>query len=498
MFKQRASGVLMHISSLPSPYGIGDLGPDASRFIDFLHASGQSYWQILPVTPTQGSTGYSPYNCYSAFAGNPMLISPHQLVCRGYLAQSDLVDLPALPHSYVDFRKAERLKTRLLKKAYKSFSDKKAPEAYTRFCAQHQSWLDDFSLFCVLAKKLNYSSWSDWPGALRDRQKKALRDACRRYDQEIDYECFCQFCFYNQYADLRTYANQLGISIIGDLPFYVAYESADVWSHPGLFKLDRSKKPRFISGVPPDYFSRTGQLWGNPVYNWPKLKKNGYAWFVNRIAHNLGFFDLLRIDHFRAFSAYWEVPAHHKTAAKGKWIDGPQEPFFRALYNKIPFAAIFAEDLGHITPDVKQLIHRFSLSGMHVLQFGFDGEPSTNTHSLYNHKNNGVVYTGTHDNNTTRGWFDNEITPDQHTRLRQITGHRPSSRTVSWDMIRLAMLSVSDLAIIPMQDLLNLDTKARMNRPATPDGNWKWRMQGRCIHPKLTSRLHELTDVTGR
>jgi len=498
MFRRRASGVLMHLTSLPSPYGIGDLGPEAYDFVDFLQQAGQLFWQILPINYTTAQTGYSPYNCFSAFAGNILLISPDQLVTDGWLDKTDVSEYPSFPVDRVDFKAAAAWRRRLLNRAFTRFQSQPVPPAFETFVRAQADWLEDFALFVVLKQRMGRRPWCDWPKEIRDRQKRLLQEMGRELQQEIQRVRFFQYLFWQQMAALRHYCHGKGIHLMGDVPIYVAYDSADVWTHPYLFKLDRDKRPKFKAGVPPDYFSRTGQLWGNPVYDWPRMAKDDYGWFVNRIAHNLRWLDVVRIDHFRGLSAYWQVPARHKTAVGGTWEEGPGEFLFRALFKKLPFAGLFAEDLGYITADVRELMRQFDLPGIKVLQFAFGKASDTNGHWLHNHADNFIVCTGTHDNNTSRGWFEEDATDMQRHHLSAYCGRKVSARSVAWDLIRLAFTSVARVAMVPMQDLLNLGSEARMNHPAQNKGNWQWRMKPKSATGKLAERLRELTQLTGR
>jgi 4-alpha-glucanotransferase len=498
MFKKRGSGILLHISSIPTGYGIGDVGPAAHKFVDFLKRSGQNYWQILPLNYTTAKTAYSPYNCFSAFAGNPLLISPDLIYRDGLLRKDEVRELPVFPPGRVDYRRVSSWKSKLFNKAFPRSGGLSALDGYDRFAEQNTFWLEDFATFVAIKHHLGGQPWSQWPTEIRDRKKRALTSLRKELREQIDRELFLQYLCFKQYSNLRTTCGQNAVSIIGDLPIYVAYDSADVWAHPKVFQLNRSRKPKYIAGVPPDYFSRTGQLWGNPIYDWHYLDQTGYDWWMQRIKHNLKLFDLLRIDHFRGLVAYWQVPTGEKTAVRGKWIQAPTEAFFSALLRRFPSAPLFAEDLGYITADVREAISKYGLAGMRVLQFGFDGDSVSNPHCPHNHIENCVVYTGTHDNNTTRGWFETEATPEQKKRLSAYLGHKVSAKTAHHEMIRLAMASVAKVAIIPMQDLLGLSTPARMNRPATTRGNWLWRMQKGQATTALAKDLKKMVETYGR
>jgi 4-alpha-glucanotransferase len=497
--KSRASGVLLHITSLPSKYGIGDFGPEAYKFADFLARAKQRYWQVLPLNPpTLTENSYSPYNCLSAFAGNTMFISPELLYRQGLLSKRYIQEKPDFPEGRLDYRTVISYKTKLLDAAFERFRAAAIDPDYWVFRSENESWLEDFAIFVALRRHFRPRVWCSWALGLRDRNKRALSSMKGGLKDAVNREEFLQYILFQQWFSLKDYCNRQGIEIIGDIPFYVAYDSVDVWSRPGMFELTRTKKPEVVSGVPPDLFSRTGQLWGNPVYDWQALRKAGYRWWLERIEHNLTLFDIVRLDHFRGFVAYWEVPARCKTAVNGKWADGPKEDFFNKLVESVPAARIIVEDLGYITADVRAHIKKYGLAGMKVLQFAFDGEPATNTHWLSNHVENSVVYTGTHDNNTARGWFENEAKAAQKKRLFALLGGRVPVDKVHWELVRLAMSSVGNTVIIPMQDMLGLGQPARMNRPATVRGNWCWRLRPRQVHSRRAEKLAELTEAWGR
>ncbi len=492
--KKRASGVLLHITSLPSKYGIGDLGPEAYNFADFLIKAQQCYWQILPLNPTD----CSPYNSTSAFAGNTLALSPELLYREGLLTGKEIQAAKVLPETQVNYRSVISHKTKLLIVAFERFKRTAKKSDYESFCSKNKNWLEDFVMFSALRQHFHRRLWCDWPTEVRDRNKHALKSIKAQLTGHIDREKFLQYMFFRQWHRLKQYCNQRGIKIIGDVPIYVSRESADLWAHPEIFKLTNTKKPRVVAGVPPDSFSRSGQLWGNPVYNWQVLKNRGYWWWVQRIKQQLSLFDIIRIDHFRGFVDYWQVPAGSKTAKKGKWVQGPKENFFNSLFKQFSTSHFIAEDLGYITADVRKLIEKYQLSCMKVLMFGFDGNNSENPHHPYNYVKNSVVYTGTHDNNTVKGWFKNEATSSQRKRVFDYIGHKVPLRQIHWEFVRLAMSSVSNTAIIPMQDVLGLDGKARMNRPATIRGNWRWRLGPNEKTASITRKLARLTRVFGR
>jgi 4-alpha-glucanotransferase len=498
MLKKRASGILLHISSLPSDFGVGDFGPQARTFADFLQKAGVHFWQILPLNMTMAKQGFSPYNCFSAFAGNPLFISPQQLFRDGLLTKQDTAEPPSFPAARADYAGCTRYKSRLFKTAFEHFRKRTDQSDYERFVLENEFWLGDFTLFMALKEKYGRAVWSAWPAGLKNRRPTALADARKRLRESIAYHRFLQYIFAKQYFSLKRYCNQRGIQIFGDLPIYVTYDSADVWAGPEWFKLTRSLKPRYIAGVPPDYFSKTGQLWGNPVYDWQRQARDGYSWWMRRMAHNFVLYDSVRIDHFRGFEAFWQIPAGHKTAIKGRWVKGPGEDFFRTLMNYFPQPPIIVEDLGAITPAVRELIGRFAFPVMKVLHFAFDGEFVKNTHLPHNHIENAVVYTGTHDNNTTRGWYRKDLPAGQKRNLTDYIGKEISQESIHQEMIRMAMGSVAKLAIIPMQDVLGLDEKSRMNNPAKTTNNWRWRMKPDLLKASLANDLRKLVEQYGR
>lgn len=506
--QKRASGILLHITSLPSKCGIGDFGPEACHFADLLVRAKQSYWQVLPLTPLIPSPPYSPYNGLSAFAGNTLLISPELLYRQSLLTRKDIQRAspnalfrqarPAFPKTRVDYRLAISYKTKLLHIAFERFKTMPRRPDYKLFCLKNKSWLDNFATFVALRQHFWPRLWCNWPAELRDRKKQALKSIKTQLKDTINREKFFQYLFFKQWLALKCYCNQRGIRIIGDIPIYVAFDSADVWAHPKIFKLTGKKKPRVVGGVPPDFFSRSGQLWGNPIYDWQVLKNTGYPWWIRRVEHNLTLFDIVRLDHFRGFVAYWQVPADKKTAKSGKWVKGPKEDFFNKLFRRFPSKPIIVEDLGHITRDVIALIEKFQLPCMKILQFAFGGDSVTNSHCLHNHVKNCVVYTGTHDNNTIRGWFEKEAKPKQKKKLFDYLGRKVPASQVHWELIRLAMSSVGNLTIIPIQDVLGLGEQGRMNRPGTVEGNWSWRLRPNQITTPTIRKLAKLTQTYGR
>ncbi|MCM8773965.1 MAG: 4-alpha-glucanotransferase [Candidatus Omnitrophica bacterium] len=495
---KRGSGVLLHITSLPSPYGIGDFGKGAYRFVDFLYETKQSYWQILPINPTMEIYGNSPYSSISAFSGNPLFISPEILWENSLLSKSIIKDIPKFSSTKCDYSKVIPYKEKILINSYLCFKKLKSKQEYEEFCGNNSFWLDDYVLFVIIKKIMGGKIWSEWDRELKDRDTSALEKIKKKYKDDIDKVKFSQYIFYKQWSLLKKYCNEKGIKIIGDIPIYVSYDSADVWANPQNFKLDSDKKPIFVAGVPPDYFSKTGQLWGNPVYHWDNLKKENFSWWLLRLEHNLRLFDIIRIDHFRGLVAYWEVPAEEKTAVNGKWVSVPVNDFFEAIYQKFPHMPFIAEDLGVITPDVEEIRVRFKLAGMKILLFAFGENNPKHPYLIHNYDKNYVVYTGTHDNNTARGWFEHEAKDEEKKRLFLYLGRKVSSEEVSWELIRLAMISVADTVIFPMQDILGLGEEARMNIPSTTQGNWQWRLTEKQLSSSLTEKLLEMTEIYGR
>jgi len=497
--EKRSSGILHHITSLPSIYGIGDFGSEAYKFADFLAETHQSFWQILPLNLTCTAYGNSPYSSFSAFAGSHLLISPERMIKEGFLSETDLPSSPEFPKEKVDYTAVTEYKEKIFSTAFKkNKSDLPRHQDFQKFCSENAHWLDDYSLFMSFKNHFKGAEWSHWPEELRDRKENAVKDISKTLKDTILQEKFLQYIFFNQWYALKTYCDSINIKIFGDIPIYVNYDSADVWSNPDIFSLNSEKRPLFVSGVPPDYFSATGQLWGHPVYKWDLLKKSGYAWWIKRIEHNLKLFHLFRLDHFRGFVGYWEVPAEEKTAINGKWVKAPAEDFFKTLLKHFPQMSIIAEDLGIITPDVKEIMKKFGFPGMKVLLFAFNGDPRTNPYAPHNHIQNCVVYTGTHDNNTIKGWFKRELDHEGKKRLYDYLGREVTDKTVHHEIIRLAMMSVANMVIIPMQDLLGLGEKDRMNLPASTSGNWEWRLTPEQITPSLVKRLSEMTTIYGR
>lgn len=493
----RASGVLLHITSLPSHFGVGDLGPSAREFAQFLQESAQSFWQALPVTPIEPDH-YSPYLSSSVFAGNPLLISLEELVEEGLLSRDDLDDHPEFPTERVSYREVIAWKNSLLDKAYETFSRAGDDDAFLDYCARHADVLDDYALFFALKSHFGGVSWTSWPWEVRDRAQDSMAWHKERLSRAVEKAKFLQYVFAKQWAALKAFCNLRGIRLIGDVPIYTHHDGADVWANPHLFKLDGAKNPYVVSGVPPDYFSRTGQLWGHPLYRWDTLKETGYEWWVKRITHALTLYDFVRIDHFRGLVGYWEVPAGETTAINGRWIEGPGSDFLDRLEKKLPFLPIIAEDLGIITPDVREVMRNHDLPGMKILLFAFGADLPTNPYAPHNLEQRCVAYTGTHDNNTARGWYETEASHEEKQRFCEYIGREPPADEVHWEMIRLLMRSSAGLTVFPMQDVLGLGAQARMNTPSTVHGNWEWRLAPQLISHELAAKLRHVTEMYRR
>ncbi len=485
----RKSGILLHPTSLPGEWGIGDLGTQAYRFADFLAEGGQQFWQVLPLGPP--GFAYSPYQAYSSIACNPLLINLQTLVEQGWLSPEELQEAPRFSRPMVDFEAVIPFKSKLIRKAAAAFAHNDSDplrDDFLEFCAENESWLNPFAEFAALKDLNGGRAWTEW------KQKTGASA------EEVRSHKFIQFEVFRQWKSLKKYCNELGIEIIGDLPIFVAHDSADVWFNPELFDLDKQGKPRTIAGVPPDYFSKTGQCWGNPLYRWEEMERAGYGWWIERIRCTLKMVDAIRLDHFRGFEKYWEIPAGSTTAQDGRWVAGPGDRFFaalRAAFGGLPF---IAEDLGLITPEVEALRDRWGFPGMRVLQFAFENESPDNPHKPYNFVKHCVVYTGTHDNDTSAGWF---AASNKNARLRRerelaLAYMGSDGRNAVWDLIRLALASAADTVILPMQDVLGLGSEARMNFPGTTRNNWRWWMREDQLTPKLASRLRAMNRIYGR
>jgi 4-alpha-glucanotransferase len=502
----RASGILLHPTSLPGPHGIGDLGDEAYRFVDFLGASGQSLWQVLPLGPT--GYGDSPYACYSAFAGNTLLISPERLHRSGLINDSDFSNLADLAEGRADFGTAHQRKDTLLAAAFANYRRTSGSEfrsEFETFAQRNAPWLDDYALFRALKTAHDGKPWYEWEPALVRRELPALASAKAELHEQIEEQKFSQFIFFKQWSDLKAYCNGHAIQIIGDIPIFVAHDSADVWTHPDQFKLNPDGSRIVVAGVPPDYFSKTGQYWGNPLFNWDQMLADGFTWWIERVRAALQMVDIARIDHFRGFAACWEIPGGDKTAERGRWVEAPGRELFNAIRNALGELPIIAEDLGVITPDVEQLRDNLGFPGMRILQFAFSGDRK-NIDLPHNYHQNVVVYTGTHDNDTTVGWFSSVAGEGSTRTAKQIECERnfcmrylrTEGAEIHWDFIRAVFGSVANTAIVPMQDLLGLGSEARMNLPNSTAGNWLWRFRSGDLSSALSARLRELTDLYGR
>lgn len=492
---ERSSGILLHPSSLPGSFGIGDIGPQAQRWLDFLAEVGCRLWQVLPLGPT--GYGDSPYQCFSAFAGNPYLVSPEALLASGLLHSNDLVNPPLFSGDRVDYGAIIPWKLGLLDRAFNHFQHTAPSELtgeFETFQSQASSWLADFALFMAIKEAHGGKPWTTWEPHLRDREAQAIADFRAGHSVAIQRQVFRQFVFFKQWNQLRQKADKLGIKIIGDIPIFVAHDSADVWANRDLFYLDEIGNPTVVAGVPPDYFSPTGQLWGNPLYRWDIHTRHGYAWWLDRLQSVLSLVDFVRLDHFRGFAGYWEVPGGAPTAEKGRWVKAPGVDFFKRVREALGDLPIIAEDLGVITPDVEALRTSLGLPGMKILQFAFGGGPK-DLFLPHNYPQKCVVYTGTHDNDTARGWY--ERVPEGERDFYQRYLARDGS-DVAWDMIRACWASVAVFALAPLQDFLNLGNEARMNYPGNPSGNWTWRMSADSLDEDLTRRIKELNNLYDR
>lgn len=495
MLTRRASGILLHPTSLPGSFGAGDLGPDAYRFVDWLKNAGQTYWQILPLGEV--GPGNSPYMSSSAFAGNVLLVDIAELAGQGWLDQEDLIPHPDFRADRIDYGLLRTFRMERLHRAARRFFSAdggKMHDAYEEFCRAESGWLEDYALFMTISQYRNRVEWSHWPAGLRHRDPQALRAMLEDCAGEVAFWKFSQWCFSRQWLELKKYANTHGVRIIGDVPIFVAYQSADVWAHQKLFKLDENGRPSAVAGVPPDYFSKTGQLWGNPIYRWEEHERTGYAWWIARMRHALKMVDLVRIDHFRGFAAYWEIPANAPNAIEGKWAPGPGEKLFKALEKEIPQLPIIAEDLGLITQDVVELRDQFGLPGMRVLQFAF-AEDESNHFLPHHYVPNTVAYTGTHDNDTTLGWWNSASEREKDFALQYLKSGREE---VPWDMMRALSGSVANTVIYPMQDVLGLSGEHRMNFPGQPAGNWEWRFSWDQVRREHGNALAEMAREHNR
>ncbi len=494
---ERSAGILLHPTSLPGKFGIGDLGSEAYKFIDFLKEAGQTLWQVFPLGPT--GYGDSPYQCFSAFAGNPLLISPEKLKEDGLLSDDDLKSPIQSDQKRIDYGQVIDYKKSILKKAYINFrgNSNSIEEEFKKFCETQKEWLDDFALFMSLKDHHGGAVWSSWEKGLVQRDKKVLADWENKLSDDIQYQKFIQFSFFKQWDSVRNYANEKGIKIIGDMPIFIAYDSSDLWANKELFTVDEEGKLTFVAGVPPDYFSETGQLWGNPLYKWDEMEKDDFLWWRKRFSSLFQLVDIVRIDHFRGFEAYWKIPGGEKTAQKGKWTKAPGEKLFNTLKKHLGELPILAEDLGVITPPVEALRDQFGFPGMKVLQFAFGTKMETKF-LPHNFIPNCLVYTGTHDNDTTRAYFEKEKEKDGDIFEHAQKYLNYYGNDILSELIRVAYASVANIVIIPMQDILNLGADARMNFPSTTGGNWSWRFTWDQIDENLSKHYNGLTQLYER
>ncbi|MBM7555930.1 4-alpha-glucanotransferase [Halanaerobacter jeridensis] len=497
---KRNSGVFLHPTSLPGKYGIGSLGEEAYEFIDFLNEAGQKVWQMCPLGPT--GYGDSPYQCFSAFAGNPYLIDLEKLLAEGYLVQDDLEEEIDFPTDRVDYGQVIDFKMPLLRKAFNNFkksATEKEKEDFADFCAENADWLDDYALFRAIKEKFGGVAWTEWDDDIRFREEEALKKYRAESEEKIEFRKFLQYIFFQQWAEVKEYANQKGIKILGDIPIFVAMDSADAWANPEMFFFDEDLKPTKVAGVPPDYFNENGQLWGNPLYKWDKLQKNNYQWWVKRVEKQLDLVDIIRLDHFRGFSQYWAVPYGAETAINGEWEDGPGKELFKVIKSELGELPIVAEDLGVVTDDVEELRDHFNFPGMKILQFAFDNQEQNDYLPPYEDENC-IVYTGTHDNNTTLGWYEEDLVAEDETDMLKFLDENLEVRhdDIVWDLIELGWQSKAVMAIAPLQDFLTLGSEARFNTPGTSSGNWQWRYTKDMIDENLIERIKGVTERNDR
>ena len=494
---ERLSGVLLHVTSLPSYGGVGDFGPAAYEFVDFLVAAKQRLWQVLPLSPT--GYGSSPYSALSAFAGNSLLISLERLVEQGWLDAERIEGLPG-HNGPCDFEAAFLKKNPLVEEAAANFLDKAGPEdraRFQQFAQENISWLTDWAMFAVLRRRFEYKSWIDWPAEFAFRDDKTISAFMSECGRDLAIEQVVQFFFQEQWSALRSYCAARKIRILGDVAIFVSYDSADVWTHPEIFELDENRKPVRVSGVPPDYFSETGQRWGNPLYRWNLLEEHGFDWWIARFRRSLALYDSVRLDHFRGFEAYWSIAAEEETAVKGHWVKAPGQALFVRLKEVLGDLPFLAEDLGVITPEVDELREFFGMPGMRILQFGF-AERGGHLYLPHRYVPNTVVYTGTHDNNTTLGWWREDSTPVERENVQIYTRPIHHDGEVVWTMIKLAATSVANTCIFPLQDVLHLGSEGRMNTPAAAAGNWAWRYDMGALHPDFATKLADVMEMTDR
>mgnify|MGYP002277644328 CR=1 FL=1 len=491
----RSCGTLVHPTSFPSRYAMGDFGEEARTFLDFLVDTDQTVWQVLPLGPT--GYGNSPYASYSAFAGNPYLVSPDILVDKGLLEKEEVEEVQQPSKSVAEYEKAFDLKQNLFERAARRFykhADQQQQRRMEAFKQEHQHWLDDFTLFMTCLEQYDFALWNEWDPDLAQRKSESLREFSDKFSDRIDYHYWVQFEFFNQWNDLRSYANERGIRVVGDIPIFVDHNSADVWANSQYFEVDEQGKRTKVAGVPPDYFSETGQLWGNPLYRWDNLQADHFSWWIQRFEQMFKMYDAIRVDHFRGFEAYWEIDADEETAVNGEWIKAPGEKLFDTVHEELGEVPIIAEDLGVMTPEVEALRDKYNLPGMKILQFAFNSD-SANDFLPHNYHPNSVVYTGTHDNDTTLGWY--ESAPEQEKDfLRRYV--RSDGSSVNWELIRLGMLSVADQAIFPLQDFMNLGNEHRMNLPGEAEGNWLWRYTADQLNQVDKEHIKKLVNLSNR
>ena len=510
----RSSGILLHPTSLPGPFGIGDLGPAAYEFADFLEDAGQSIWQMLPLGPT--GYGDSPYQCFSAFAGNPALISLARLADEGLVDSRDLGDLPQFAGEQVEYERVNRFKQATLRRAFEEFqrgAPARRKQEFAQFVETERDWLAEYALFRALKDKFGGVAWPEWDHSFVSREPTALQHARKDLASQIAEQEFLQFIFFEQWESLKKYCNGKKMRMMGDLPIYVAHDSADVWAHPEYFHLDERGNATRVAGVPPDYFSATGQLWGNPIYRWDRMASDGYSWWIRRFRAAFRTFDMLRVDHFRGFEAYWEVPGGEKTAQNGKWMKGPGAELFAVVETKLGRLPILAENLGVITSAVEAIRERFGFPGMAILQFAFGNDPQGPSFRPHNYPRNIVAYTGTHDNDTVLGWWTSKPGEGSIRSAEDIRKEREFTRAyldlkednlnsldreINWDFIRTLMASVADTVVFPLQDVLGVGKEGRMNVPGTATGNWRWRFRGERLNTGMAERLRKMTSIYDR
>ncbi|MEO5600050.1 MAG: 4-alpha-glucanotransferase [Cyclobacteriaceae bacterium] len=497
---RRGAGILLHISSLPSSFGIGDMGPEAERFAEFLNQSGQRYWQLLPLNPTGEDQAFSPYSAVSSMAGNTLLISPEKMASDGLISPHDLKKFQVNNSGKVNYKEAELVRDVLFERGFRTFlSDGTTHLPFREFCKREAYWLDDYATYVVIKDQHENKPWYEWPTAYKQRQPKTVGDVNRFHMERINKAKWLQYIFDKQWRELKIFCNNLNVLLFGDLPFYVSYDSADVWANPHIFKLDNARNMAGIAGVPPDYFNAKGQMWGMPVFRWDVLKKKGYSWWIDRIRKNFELFDLVRLDHFRAFVSFWEVPAGEKTAVNGKWQRGPGHDFFNTVFQKLGKLPFIAEDLGDVDAAVYALRDEFNFPGMKVLQFAFGDNMTTSDYIPHNYTPNFVAYTGTHDNNTTVGWWLKDTKQDTRANLKQYVDEQGiSQNTIHLVLSKMAYSSVANTVILPLQDVLGLDETARMNLPASAKGNWLWRLKPGQLLPIFKNQLMKLARLYNR